>query len=67
MSRRPDIKIEFDLETDSYFIIWEPLVLSLGRTPEEALEDLRSAAHLGVDTFIDAKLKDIKRGIKKDG
>ncbi len=64
MSRQPDIKIEFDPETSSYFIIWEPLVISLGRTPEGALEDLREAAHLGVDTFIDIKIKDIERGVK---
>ena len=64
MSRRPDIKIEFDQETGSYFIIWELLVISLGKTEEEALQDLREAAHLGVDTFIDAKLKDVERGVR---
>lgn len=64
MSRRPDIEIEFDQETSSYFIIWEPLVIGLGRTKEEALEDLREAAHQGVDIFIDAKLKDIERGVR---
>lgn len=63
MSRRQDIEIEFDPETGNYFIIWEPLVISLGRTKEGALEDLREAAHLGVDTFIDLKLKDIERGV----
>ncbi len=63
MSRRQDINIEFDTETGNYLIIWEPLVISLGRTKEGTLEDLREAAHLGVDTFIDLKLKDIERGV----
>ncbi len=64
MSRRPDIKIEFDQETSSYFIIWEPLVIGLGRTKEEALEDLREAAHQGVDAWIDLKLKEIEKGME---
>ena len=64
MSRRQDIKIEFDPESDSYFIIWEPKIISLGRTQRAALEDLREAAHLGVDTFIDIKIKDIERGVR---
>ena len=61
MSGKQNIEIEYDRETRSHFIIWEPLVISLGRTPEEALGDLREAAHLGVDTWIDLKLEEIKK------
>lgn len=61
MSEKQDIEIEYDQETSSHFIIWEPLVISLGRTPEEALQDLREAAHLGVDTWTDLKLEEIKK------
>ena len=57
-----DIETEFDEETQDYYIIWEPVVISLGKTKEEALEDLREAAHLSVDTLIALKLRDIKEG-----
>jgi predicted RNase H-like HicB family nuclease len=65
VSELQNIEIEYDRETRSHFIIWEPLVISLGRTPEEALRDLREAAHLGVDTWIDLKLEEIKK--EKEG
>ena len=61
MSGKQDIEIEYDRETRSHFIIWEPLAISLGRTSEEALRDLREAAHLGVDAWIDLKLEEIKK------
>jgi len=64
MSRNNDIELEFDEETRNYYIVWEPIVISLGKTRQEALEDLRQAAHFGVDTFIDLKLKDIGKGEK---
>lgn len=66
MSRRQDIEIELDQETGSYFIIWQPQIISLGETKEEVLEDLRKAAHFAVDTLIDLKHKDIERGVKGD-
>ena len=61
MSRRRNIEIEYDRETGRHFIIWEPLIVSLGGTQEEALGDLREAAHQGVDTWIDLKLKEIEK------
>jgi len=64
MSRNNDIELEFDEETRNYYIAWEPIAISLGKTRQEALEDLRQAAHFGVDTFIDLKLKDIGKGEK---
>jgi predicted RNase H-like HicB family nuclease len=54
-----DINLEFDRESGEYYIIWKPLVISMGKTRGKALEDLREAAHFGVDTLIDLKLKDI--------
>jgi predicted RNase H-like HicB family nuclease len=57
-----DIEIEFDEETEGYYIFWEPVVISSGKTEEEAVEDLREAAHFGVDTFVDLKLRDIEKG-----
>jgi predicted RNase H-like HicB family nuclease len=61
VSRRQNIDIEFDPETGNYFIIWEPLVISLGGTQEEALEDLREAVHHGLDLWIDLKLQEMEQ------
>jgi|LGOV01.1.fsa_nt_gb predicted RNase H-like HicB family nuclease len=61
MSSNRDIQIEFDEETQNYYVSWEPpIAIGLGKTKEEALEDLREAAHLGVDTLIDLKLRDVR-------
>jgi len=62
VSKNHDIKVEFDEEIQNYYIIWEPIVVSLGKTMQEALRDLREAAHFGVDTLIDLKLEDIMEG-----
>ena len=62
-----DIEIEFDEETQDYYIVWEPIFISSGKTKQEALEDLREAAHLGVDTLIGLKLRDIREGGNTDG
>jgi hypothetical protein len=56
-----DIKLEFDGETREYYIIWKPVVIGMGKTSTKALEDLREAAHFGVDTLINLKLKDIRK------
>jgi hypothetical protein len=59
-----DINLEFDRETQEYHIIWEPVVIGMGKTRHETLEDLRVAAHFGIDTLVDLKLKGI--GIRKE-
>ena len=59
MSDKNDIIIEFDEGTRNYYIIWEPVVVALGKTRQKVLDDLRQAAHFGVDTLIDLKVKDI--------
>jgi len=56
-----DINLEFDSQTGEYYIIWKPVVISTGKTKDEALEDLREAAHFGVDSLIDLKLANIKK------
>jgi predicted RNase H-like HicB family nuclease len=58
-----NVNIEYDTETNDYYIVWEPLVIGAGKTEGAALEDLRAAALFGVDALIDLKLKDI---IKED-
>jgi predicted RNase H-like HicB family nuclease len=57
-----DIKIEYDEEVQSYYIAWRPLaVISAGETDKEALEELRQAAHFGIDTMVDLKLEEVGR------
>jgi predicted RNase H-like HicB family nuclease len=55
------INLEFDKESGEYYVVWEPLVIGTGKTKDEALQDLREAAHFGVDTMIDRKLQNIKK------
>ena len=67
MPTSSDIETEFDRGTQDYCIVREPVVISSGKTKEEALEDLREAAHFGVDTFVDLKLRDIRERGDTDG
>jgi len=59
VSGQNEIHIEFDEVTNDYYVVWEPIAMGAGKTRQEALDDLRQAAHFGIDTFIDLKLKDI--------
>lgn len=59
MPDNSNIEIEFDEETGDYYIAWTPTVISLGATKDEALADLREAAHLFVDTMVDLKQRGI--------
>ena len=58
MPRKPDIEVGFDEQSRDYYAVWDRVAIGLGRTRREALEDLREAAHLGVDTLVDLKLGD---------
>jgi hypothetical protein len=64
MSSKSIINLKFDRETREFYTIWEPVVIGMGKTTHQALEDLRIAAHCAVDTLVDLKLKDT--GIKKE-
>ena len=55
-----DITIEYDETIESYFIVWEYAVIGLGKTKRSALKDLQKAAHFGIDTIINSKLKTLK-------
>ena len=59
MSRQNGIHLEFDEITHDYYVVWESIAMGAGKTMQEAMDDLRQAAHFGIDTFIDLKLKDI--------
>ena len=65
MSKTNEIHIDFDEVTQGYYVIWEPVVIGMGKTRRKALADLRQTAHFGVDTFIDLTLENINK-IKED-
>ena len=56
-----DIKLDYDQENGEYYIVWEPIILGAGKTERQALEELRGAAHSGVDTLIDQRLQRLKK------
>jgi predicted RNase H-like HicB family nuclease len=61
MSQLPnEIRIEYDDDSQGYYIIWQPLtVVGMGGTKQEALEDLKAAAHFGIEEMVNSKLKEI--------
>jgi len=65
MSAKGEIILNFDRKTREYYIIWEPVVIAMGKTRRDALKDLRTAAHSGIDTLIDMKSKVINE--EKEG
>jgi predicted RNase H-like HicB family nuclease len=60
-TNKHNIIIEYDDTTESYFIIWEPVVIGLGNTIHSALKDLQKAAHFGIDTTINLKRKSLTK------
>jgi predicted RNase H-like HicB family nuclease len=55
-----EILIDYDDDSQSYYCVWRPLTsVGLGKTEAEALDDLRAAAHLGVETMVSSKLMEI--------
>ncbi len=56
-----EIVIAYDDDSQSYYCIWRPLTsVGLGKTEAEALDDLRAAAHFGIETLVDLKLREIE-------
>ena len=59
-----NVEIVFDEQNLNYYADCRFIAIGLGKTKEEALEDLREAAHFGVDTLINLKL-DIRKQQEK--
>jgi hypothetical protein len=56
-----EMLIEYDEELQKYYIVWSPTTaVGLSGTEREALEELRAAAHLGVDTAVNLKLAEMQ-------
>ena len=47
-----NVEIGFDEESLNYYADCRLIAIGLGKTKEEALEDLRQAGHFGIDTLI---------------
>lgn len=45
-----DILLEFDEETREYFAVWEPVIIGMGKTEQEAIQDMMAAADLLLDS-----------------
>ena len=57
-----EIMIAYDDDSQSYYCIWRPLTsVGMGKTKAEALDDLRAAAHFGIETMVDLKLREIEK------
>jgi predicted RNase H-like HicB family nuclease len=57
-----EIVVAYDDDSQSHYCIWRPLTsVGLGKTPAEALDDLRAAAHFGIETIVDLKLNEIEK------
>jgi len=57
-----EIIIDYDDDSQGYYCIWRPLTsVGLGKTEAEALDDLRAAAHCGIETMVDLKLREIAK------
>jgi predicted RNase H-like HicB family nuclease len=55
-----EMQIEYDEAICSYYVAWKPMAaMGMGKTKEKALEELRQAAHFGVDTAVNLKLAEI--------
>jgi predicted RNase H-like HicB family nuclease len=58
MPTAADIILEFDEETREYFAVWEPVIFGMGKTEQEAMQDMVAAAELLIDT--NKKIDEIK-------
>ena len=53
-----DILLEFDEETREYFAVWEPIIIGIGKTEQEAIQDMMAAAEVLLDSS-NQKIDDI--------
>ena len=59
-----NIEIGFDEESFNYYAVLKLIALGLGKTREEALNDLSEAGHFGLDTIVNLKADPAKQQIK---
>ena len=50
MALKGDIILEYDQESREYLAFWEPVIIGMGKTERDAVDDLTAAANLYLDT-----------------
>jgi hypothetical protein len=50
MPLKGEVILEFDEETQEYLAVWEPVIIGIGKTQHDAIDDLTAAANLFIDT-----------------
>jgi predicted RNase H-like HicB family nuclease len=54
--------VAYDDDSQNHYCIWRPLTsIGVGKTEAEALNDLRAAAHLGIEIMVDLKLRETEK------
>jgi predicted RNase H-like HicB family nuclease len=54
-----EIITEYDAESRSYYIVWQPpVVIAAGQTEKEALEDFREAVRFCIEETVNKKMKE---------
>ena len=57
-SENTDIQIEYDTISRTYYIVWQPMVVvGGGSSRKAALDDLKTAAHFGIDTILNREME----------
>jgi hypothetical protein len=58
-SENKDIQIEYDTVSHTYYVVWQPMmVIGAGSTRKAALDDLKNAAHFGIDTILSKEIEE---------
>jgi predicted RNase H-like HicB family nuclease len=50
MALKGEIILEYDQESREYVAFWEPVIIGMGETERDAIDDLTAAANLFLDT-----------------
>ena len=50
MALKGNIILEYDQESREYLAFWEPVIIGMGKTERDAVDDLTAAANLYLDT-----------------
>ena len=51
MALKGEITLEYDQEAREYVAFWEPVIIGMGKTERDAVDDLTAAASLFLDSY----------------
>ena len=53
-----DLQIDYDTVSNTYYVVWQPMVVvGAGPTKKAAMDDLKKAAHFGIDTILNREVE----------